>query len=273
MTQPVAESMSERVEVLLKSAGRSRQNDQADEAIDTLETALGLARSSPYDVSYETWTRLVVESVDALIARKSTEQARFIMSRDGAFIKQINDIMQATGTPDQKRLAAGGWIKVRDRQTQLELIGLPAPEIGKVSWALGGPTTLAEQHGNVVLLVFWATWCTPCIKAFADLNALHAELRNHGLSTIALTRLYSSAAQGPAEQQSELSTIKNFVSGRDLTFAVGTLLSGETHERYGAAGLPTVILIDRARRVRSAHFGTKAQELRRLLDECLEQMP
>jgi thiol-disulfide isomerase/thioredoxin len=251
------------------SAGQARQKHQSDQAIDELEAALGLARSSPYDVPYDTWTRLVVESVDALIARNSLERARVIMDRDAAFIKQINDIMQATGTPDQKRQAAGGWIKVRDRQRQLGLIGLPAPEIGEVTWALGGPTTLDQQNGNVVLLEFWATWCAPCVQAFAELNALQRELGNRGLSTIALTRLYASAAQGPAEQQSELNTIKNFVSGRDLTFPVGTIMSGETHERYGATGLPTVILINRAGLVRSAHFGTQDPQFRNLVEECL----
>jgi thiol-disulfide isomerase/thioredoxin len=269
MTQPTAESVNERVEALLMSAGRARQESRSEQALEQLESALELARSSPYDVPYEAWTRLVVESVDVLVARMELDKARSIMDKDAAFIKRVNDIMQATGTPDQKRQAAGGWIKVRDRQTQLGLIGLPAPEIGQVTWALGGPTTLAQQRGNVVVLEFWATWCTPCVQAFAELNALHREHGDEGLTIIALTRLYSSAAQGPAEQQSELNTIKNFVSGRDLTFPVGTLMRGETHERYGATGLPAVILVDRAGLVRSAHFGTQDQELRRLVRECL----
>jgi thiol-disulfide isomerase/thioredoxin len=262
--------MGERVEALLQSAGRARQDRDSSSALEQLQTALELARSSPYDVSYDIWTRLVVESVDVLIARNDLDTAREIMDRDAAFIKQVNDIMQATGAPDQKRLAAGGWIKVRDRQTQLGLIGSPAPEIGQAVWALGGPTTLGEQRGKVVLLEFWATWCSPCVQALTELNALQRDLGDQGISALALTRLYSSAAQGPAEQQSELNTIRNFVSGRDLMFAVGTLMSGETHERYGATGLPTVIVIDRAGLVRSAHFGTRDVEFSELLQECLE---
>jgi thiol-disulfide isomerase/thioredoxin len=259
----------DRVSAMLATAARARAGGQSDTARAELQSAIEIARSSPYDVSYEVWTRLLVDLVDVLVASNEIERARATMAQDAPFIGKINEIMQATGSPDQKRQAAGGWIKVRDRQTQLGLIGQRAPEIGPVTWALGEPTTLQEQLGRVVVLEFWATWCTPCVQAFSELDALHRELEPQGLSTIALTRLYSSAVQGPAEQAAELNTVKNFVAGRDLGFQVGTLSTDETHRQYGASGLPTVILIDRAGRVRSAHFGSQDFDFQRMLRACL----
>ena len=37
----------------------------------------------------------------------------------------------------------------------------------------GYPAALDEQHGNVVLVDFWATWCEPCTKNFPHIVELH----------------------------------------------------------------------------------------------------
>lgn len=40
----------------------------------------------------------------------------------------------------------------------------------------GGEHSLAEYEGKVVLLNFWATWCTPCLKEMPSLDRLQAAL-------------------------------------------------------------------------------------------------
>ncbi len=40
----------------------------------------------------------------------------------------------------------------------------------------GGEHSLADYEGKVVLLNFWATWCTPCLKEMPSLDRLQAEL-------------------------------------------------------------------------------------------------
>jgi len=56
----------------------------------------------------------------------------------------------------------------------------PAPELSYFD-TTGRKRTLAELHGNVVLLNFWATWCAPCRREMPMLSDLQREHAKQGL--------------------------------------------------------------------------------------------
>jgi len=52
----------------------------------------------------------------------------------------------------------------------------------------GDNVSLSDYLGNKVVLVsFFATWCAPCIKEMAKLNAMQEELADRGLQVISIS--------------------------------------------------------------------------------------
>jgi thiol-disulfide isomerase/thioredoxin len=235
-----------------------------------MEAALAEARATPYEIEFRTRVELALALAEAYLAADELEKARGMINEEAAFVEKIFQIMQATGTPEQKRAAAGGRIQVRDRARQLALIGRQAPEIAVREWIQGDPATLADLRGRVVLLEFWATWCKPCQEMFPKLKRLDEEYRARGLEVVALTRHYLASRETAQSLAEELELMRAAVGPHDLKFRVGVAEDERTQELYGATGLPTLALIDRAGFVRYAHFGGGEDErFNRILTHCL----
>lgn len=46
---------------------------------------------------------------------------------------------------------------------------------------------LAQYHGQVILVDFWATWCAPCVQQFPHTVSLSRSLRDEGLVVISVS--------------------------------------------------------------------------------------
>jgi len=51
----------------------------------------------------------------------------------------------------------------------------------------GGPVSLADQRGRVVLVNFWATWCEPCKEEMPAMERLYEEHRDAGFELLAIS--------------------------------------------------------------------------------------
>lgn len=51
----------------------------------------------------------------------------------------------------------------------------------------GYPQLIAEQKGKVVLVDFWATWCTPCRKEMPLVAKLEAKLKGKGFKVVTIS--------------------------------------------------------------------------------------
>jgi thiol-disulfide isomerase/thioredoxin len=255
----------------LKRARELRQGDLSA-ATSELEAAMTVARTTPYEIEFQTRVELALVLGELYVSTDEMDKARRMLKEEAEFTEKIFQIMQATGTPEQKRAAAGGRVQVRDRARQVALIGEPAPELAIKDWLVGEPVTLADLRGRVVLLEFWATWCKPCKEMFPKLKQLGEQHRARGLEVIALTRHYFARRDTASSETEELELMLSVIREHELKFRAGVAEDERTQDLYGATGMPTLALIDRAGIVRYAHFGGgEDHKFNAVLAECLDE--
>lgn len=115
----------------------------------------------------------------------------------------------------------------------------PAPQAGRRLPVLaGGPTgagdSLAAYRGKVVVLNFWASWCTPCQEEAPLLERAQDRLRPHGGTVLGVTYLDASPDS------------RRFVSEQRITYPSLRDTTGEFAHSYGTDQLPESFVIDRA---------------------------
>jgi thiol-disulfide isomerase/thioredoxin len=255
----------------LNLAARLQRDGNLREAAAALETALATARATPYEIEFQTRIRLGMTMADVYVSLDRLTDARAMLADEVAFAKKISEIMQATGTPEQRRAANSGYLQVRDRATQVTLMGEMAPEISIKTWISGSPVTLNDLRGRVVLLEFWATWCKPCQEMFPKLKKLHEQKNQEGLDIIAITRHYMAYGGNQESKTEELQLMRSMIAEHGVNFSVGVAADEHLQTIYGANGLPTVVLVDRQGMVRYAGPGREDQGFDETMQWCLNQ--
>jgi thiol-disulfide isomerase/thioredoxin len=258
------------LESVLNQAHRFQQNGEMDQAVSTLESALRKARENSDESGARTRFVLAMMLPQYYLTSGAVDKAVQMLDAEVSFASERLRSIKSTGTTEQKQHANRVFVELRDYRTRLKLLGQPAPEIEVREWISGEPATLAALRGQVVLLEFWATWCKPCEQMFPKLKQLDEEYGARGLNVIALTRHYL-AYRGTAEAQGdELNLMRKMVSDHALTFRVGVSEDERTQDLYGAAGVPTMAIIDRAGLV--CHFYDGDEErVRQVLENSLSE--
>jgi cytochrome c biogenesis protein CcmG, thiol:disulfide interchange protein DsbE len=114
-------------------------------------------------------------------------------------------------------------------------IGQPVPAYHAVSLA-GDSVSLASQHGKVVLLNVWATWCHPCREEIPELQRLHQRYQTRGLELIGV----SVDAHGNDEG------IDAFAREFRMTYPIWRDPDERISTQFLILGVPATFLVDRA---------------------------
>jgi thiol-disulfide isomerase/thioredoxin len=93
---------------------------------------------------------------------------------------------------------------------------------------------LSEHKGHWVLLNLWATWCAPCVKEMASLDALQADKNGQDLEIMTLAMDREGTVTVPAFFRRH--TLKHLAVWLDP--------SSEAQRRLHADGLPTTLLLN-----------------------------
>jgi thiol-disulfide isomerase/thioredoxin len=265
-------SMQARVSARLDHAFELLDEGREGAAATELEAALAEARAMPGEVEFQTRLQLAMTLADAYQAAGDLEKAREMLAEERDFAEENFQTAKATGTLAQKRFAASALVQIRDRATQVSLIGKEAPEFSVQTWINSDPITLASLRGSVVLLEFWATWCKPCQLMFPKLKKLHDDHHSQGLIILALTRHYFAQRGTASSEADELELIGSVLKNNGVEFPVGVAADERIQILYGAMGVPTLALIDRKGIVRYADFGDGADNrFDQILSRCLQE--
>ena len=99
---------------------------------------------------------------------------------------------------------------------------------------LAGTTrSLREYRGTIVLLNFWATWCQPCTKEMPAMEAAQEQLKEQGLTVIAVNEL------------EDTTHVQAHIRKHGQTFTVLLDHDNQVANMYGVVGLPVTVFIDR----------------------------
>ena len=96
-----------------------------------------------------------------------------------------------------------------------------------------------------ILVNFWATWCAPCKKEMIFLEELHKKYSDQGFRVLAIS----------TDSPKSMSKVKSYIRAKKHTFLVGLDPNQEVAKKMNAMVMPTVILIDKDRKVSWYHQG------------------
>jgi len=139
---------------------------------------------------------------------------------------------------------------------------IPAPDV-EFHTAEGGVARLGDYTGQIVLLNFWGTWCPPCLAEIPHLIEVQKAFAEIGGTIL-----------GPAVGSGSGEDVLRFGRERGINYPLWLSDYDTAVGRFGAAGYPFSLLIDREGIIRKHYLGPQtARTLLRDIGALLTREP
>lgn len=180
------------------------------------------------DALIEKVTALIKDNLDNELAFKNLSMYHAQISIDDL------DYILVNAGPNIKKTYNYQMLKSMFESKQDLQFGKKAPNFS-IKTLDGNTIELNNYRGKVVVLDFWASWCTPCIAALPGMKDLYAKYKDKGLEIIAISIDTKASAWEKASDENQLPFINaSNLQGNNCPVA----------KKYGVTAIPHVYLID-----------------------------
>ncbi len=142
-----------------------------------------------------------------------------------------------------------------------QLEGKRAPDFTAISGE-GKVLRLSQYRGKVVMVNFWATWCSSCRQEMPPLDDLYQRYQSKGFALLGVNI------------DENFATAKKMARKLNISYPIVFDADKNISRAYQVGAMPMTVIVDAAGVVRSIHYGYKPgtvkkyeDELRRLLQE------
>jgi thiol-disulfide isomerase/thioredoxin len=129
-----------------------------------------------------------------------------------------------------------------------------------------GPVPTRSTPGKILVLDFFATWCSPCMAELPELERVRADLQTvHDIEFV----LVGTNKGGDTSER-----VRAFAQRRHISVPVAFDPEQATMRAFGLNGFPNLVVIDRTGHVRLTHTGYNSSEtsFRRDLTQLLQSL-
>lgn len=160
----------------------------------------------------------------------------------------------------------GGKMKMamESELAHMDSLGKPALPISADTWINSPSPSLSREQlqDKVVVIVFWAPWCSACGQMIPLLAKEYNTHKERGLIVIGCTKLYgkyrdksgSEISEG-VDKEEEIALIKEYIQRNGVTYPNAISYEGNCFEDYKITGMPTMIFIDKGGKINDVKTG------------------
>ena len=217
-----------------------------------LVTSIEFFGTSRLDPDYVSWVR-------------TADPVALSAENEGLLERIISEFFDIPLMPIGAKTKPGGRTLSDVARPKLE--ALRSLAVGKVAPDIEGedidgkPMKLSQYRGKVVVLIFWGTWCGPCMRLVPHEKALVERLRGRPFALLGINSDSDREKLKSVEAEKEITWRSWWDRGRT---------GGPIATRWDVHSWPTIIVLDRDGVIRFRGLGVARAP--RLLDEAVDSL-